>query len=910
MHAHWRRWLAVSACVLAAVLACSVIAAPQAGGGRPDKPVQLAVNLVSEPMTVPAGQGIWFSWVTSDARQGQRQRGYELRVAASPGHLGSARGALWDTGTVTSGAPDATYAGPALRDGTRYWWTVRTFDAQGRASQWSAPAQFGTALGSTWDTVPVWAGSPPGGKSSGWAFLRGSVRIDRKPVLAATVYATGTSTEPTRQYVFRLSLNGTVLGVGPARPPDPVTDTEYSAWDVTSELKPGSTDTFGALAYTTSTPRFQLELVIQYKDGTRETWGTGENWQGLDGGAVYPAAGSVSPVYYTAPVEDLDAERYPFGFDTPGYHPGAGWRRASPRATIAGLTPDPAANVTLSAHKPVKVTELGRGRYLLDFGVTQVGGLRLTLDGAAGEKVRIASGEVLSGPGAVRDRLSAGDDYDDTWTLRAGQQTLQYWGYRVFRYVEVTGAPQPLTAANTAALAITYPDQPSLSALSTSSAPLNQVWQFSKDTIEALNLNLYLDSPTRERSGAYEGDDYIHQRAQAAVDGDSALAGFSLQYALTGMALSESGTPIEEFQELAPVAALAQWWQTGDPATATALYPELQQMLPAQYLGADGLVDMPVSPFGGAHPAAGVPEQLVDWPASERDGFVFSAQNTVVNAFAYAAYSAMAQIAAVAGDRPDARGYAAVAARIQAAMRAKLYDPSTGAFRDGVGVAHEAVQSSVYAVALGVASPAQAKTAAAWIAGRGMACSVYCAAYLIEALYDGGQPQAALGLLTADTDTSWRHMIALGAGSTMEAWTPALKPNLTYSHPWAASPAFLVPQYLFGVSALTPGWGTVLIRPQPASLASGSVQVPTARGEVSVSFTRLGAGFAAEVDVPATATAEVALPGVRAGQRVWVDGVPRTAAARPASAVQPGAAAAGLAVVTVGSGWHQVATAA
>jgi alpha-L-rhamnosidase len=194
-----------------------------------------------------------------------------------------------------------------------------------------------------------------------------------------------------------------------------------------------------------------------------------------------------------------------------------------------------------------------------------------------------------------------------------------------------------------------------------------------------------------------------------------------------------------------------------------------------------------------------------------------------------------------------------------------------------------------------------------------MACSVYCAAYLIEALYDGGQPQAALSLLTADTAASWRHMIALGAGSTMEAWTPAVKPNLTYSHPWAASPAFLVPQYVFGVSALTPGWGTVLIRPQPASLTSGSVQVPTARGEVSVAFTRSGARFAAEVDVPATATAEVALPGVRAGQVVWVDGTPRRAAAWPAGSTsataQPGAAAAGLAVVAVGSGWHRVATA-
>jgi hypothetical protein len=32
--------------------------------------------------------------------------------------------------------------------------------------------------------------------------------------------------------------------------------------------------------------------------------------------------------------------------------------------------------------------------------------------------------------------------------------------------------------------------------------------------------------------------------------------------------------------------------------------------------------------------------------------------------------------------------------------------------------------------------------------------------------------------------------------------------------------------------------------------------------------------FTAEVDVPATATAEVALPGVSAGQLVWVDGTP------------------------------------
>jgi Bacterial alpha-L-rhamnosidase 6 hairpin glycosidase domain/Bacterial alpha-L-rhamnosidase C-terminal domain/Bacterial alpha-L-rhamnosidase concanavalin-like domain len=916
MRAHWRRWLAGGLGLLAVLLGVTVIAAPRAGGGAPDKPAQLAVNLGRAPMAVPAGQGIRFSWAARDARRGETQHGYQLRVAASPARLFDGT-AVWDTGTVASGSPDVAYAGPALAAGTRYWWTVRTFDDQGRASEWAAAVQFGTALGPAWDALPVWAGRAPGAQPSGWAFLRGSVQVKRKPVIAATVYATAGSTEPARQYVFRLSLNGTVLGVGPVRPPNPQTQNEYSAWDVTKAIK-GGTDTFGALAYTSSNRRFQLELVIEYADGQRQVWGTGKGWQGMDGGAVYPEAGSISQLYYNAPVENLDAEHYPFGFDTPGFRPAAadGWRTVARAAPLPGLTPTPAANLQLAAHKPVKVTALGGGRYLLDFGVTQVGGLRLTLDGTAGQQVRIQSGEVLSGPGRVQYKLSAGPVYDDTWTLRAGPQTLQYWGYRVFRYVEVTGAPQPLTAANTAALAFVYPGQPGASAMSSSSAPLNEAWQFTKDSVEALNLVPYLDSPTRERSGGYEGDDYIHQQAQAAVDGDSSAAAYSLEYAATFMlldtgatALREGNTPFIEFQELAPVTALAQWQQTGDPAVLTSVYQQLKQLLPARYLGADGLVTMTPNPFGAAHLIPGEPAQLVDWPASERDGFVFTRENTVVNAFAYAGYAAMAQIAGVVGDSAGARDDAATAARIAAAMRAKLYDPATGAFRDGVGTSHEAVQSSADAVALGVATPAEAKTAAAYLAARGMACSVYCAAYLLEALYDGGQPQAALRLMSSAGTDSWLHMIAQGAGSTMEAWTPAAKPSITYSHAWGTAPAYIVPQYLFGVQPLAPGWSQVLIRPQPASLTRGSVTVPTPRGPVSVSFASGGGRFAATVDVPATATAEVVLPGVRAGQRVLVDDDLVTARALPAADGLPGGLAAGAAAVRVAPGWHLVSTA-
>jgi alpha-L-rhamnosidase len=1015
--------------------------------GQPEQPNQLQVNLMSQPMAVDTSSGIRFSWVTRDPRAGESQSGYEVRLAASP-----AGRATWDSGRVASPDPWGSYTGPGLQVGTRYWWTVRTFDAQGHPGPWAAPSQFGTALGATWDAQPIWAqprfdasqwtnytinaaftinqnaasiffrsngtsngylwqfrsdtdilkvhvevngtftvlkevplpialqdgttyhvtiqadgsvittwlngqlvdvttdstfssglvGVRSGGSenasfsslvvtaadgtvlwqsqagssagdltcvtpgtgeftvpnsafcvlspASDWAFLRGDVNIADKGILAATVYATGLSTEPALQYVFRLSLNGGVLGVGPTRAPDPTTTAEYSGWDVTRLLRPG-TNTFGALAYTTADQRFQLELVVQYRDGTTQVWGTGANWQAMGGDSVYPWAGSIGTAYYSAPVEDLNAELYPFGFDTPGFA-AAGWTAAAVGAPITGLVPTQTANVQLVAHKPVKITEIGPGHYLLDFGTTQVGGLRLTLDGTAGQQVEIRSGEVLASPTSVQYKLNTGNVYDDIWTLRSGPQTLQYWGYRVFRYVEVIGSPQPLTDANTAALAMVYPDQPALSAMTTSSPQLNEVWQFTKNTIEDLNLGLYVDSPTRERAANDEGDDYIHQQSQAAVDGDSALGLYSLQFALAYMAATP--TSITEYRQLAPVAALASWWQTGDDSALAGMYPMLQQMLLTQYIGPDGLVNMPVTELGGTT-VPGVPTTLVDWPSDERDGFVFSRENTVVNAFAYAAYNAMAQIATALGHTADAQSYAQIAATMKTAIQTELYDPATGAFRDGVGVSHEAIQSSVFTVALGAASPAQAKTAAAYIAGRGMACSVYCAAFLLEALYDGGQPQAALDLMTADTTTSWLHMIDLGAGSTMEAWDPSIKPNLSYSHPWATGPAFVVPEYLFGVSALAPGWGSILIHPQPGGLASGSLRLPTPRGEVSVAFTQRGGGFTAEIDVPTTATAEVSLPGMNPGVTVWVDGAPQTAVADGS-----------LAVVAVGSGRHLV----
>ena len=104
-----------------------------------------------------------------------------------------------------------------------------------------------------------------------------------------------------------------------------------------------------------------------------------------------------------------------------------------------------------------------------------------------------------------------------------------------------------------------------------------------------------------------------------------------------------------------------------------------------------------------------------------------------------------------------------------------------------------------------------------------------------------------------------------------------------------------------------------LIAPQPGDLASGTFTEPTARGQVTESFSQASGGISVTVTIPATATAQVALPGGQPGGTVWVDGQPVTTTTLTPSAqsspsplaIQDGAT---LAVVPISSGVHTITT--
>jgi hypothetical protein len=164
------------------------------------------------------------------------------------------------------------------------------------------------------------------------------------------------------------------------------------------------------------------------------------------------------------------------------------------------------------------------------------------------------------------------------------------------------------------------------------------------------------------------------------------------------------------------------------------------------------------------------------------------------------------------------------------------------------------------------------------IKSRGMACSVYGAQYLLEALYAAGEAEYALSLMTSDSRRSWLNMLRVGATMTTEAWDELYKPNLTWNHAWGSAPANIVARKIAGIEPIAPGFSRLSIRPQLAGLERGDLEMPTPRGAVRVAWRRTGEALSLDLTIPANTRAEVALPA-EAARAVTESGRPLSEAA-------------------------------
>jgi hypothetical protein len=279
-----------------------------------------------------------------------------------------------------------------------------------------------------------------------------------------------------------------------------------------------------------------------------------------------------------------------------------------------------------------------------------------------------------------------------------------------------------------------------------------------------------------------------------------------------------------------------------------------------------GLIDIVDWPHGTP------PEQLDRapegfGPGGETDDYVFMPFNTVVNAFHYRALVLMGEIAEVVNRPEEARVYREKAENHKQTFNRVFLDAERGIYVDGEGTAHASLHANMFPLAFGLVPERNLSSVIAFIKTRGMACSVYGAQYLLDALYAAGEGQYALDLMTAKTERSWWHMIRLGSTMTLEAWDAKYKPNLTWNHAWGSAPANIIARKLMGIEPLEPGFRKVRVRPQPGNLQWAMITVPTIRGTIDIEYrVSSSGGLQVNLAIPANMVAEVHLPAAYPSQ--------------------------------------------
>lgn len=528
---------------------------------------------------------------------------------------------------------------------------------------------------------------------------------------------------------------------------------------------------------------------------------------------------------------------------------------------------------------PVNIVQDATGVYIVDFGRVAFGNIQLTPPDGSNATITVHFGEdFVDGrinrkpPGTVRynqttvSSTGVGSiiaappaDSRNTRVERNAVLTPKEWGVILpFRWVEIegwSGDLSPEQIKRRAVYSSSWDDQ--AAAFECSDEMLNRIWELCKWSIKATTFaGVYVDGD-RERI-PYEADAYINQLCHYYTDNDVQMARNTFDY------LMQHPTWPTEWASHMIFMAHADWMHTGDAEWLRPHYTALESKLLLSRV-INGLVhsnDKQIKKI-----------DLVDWPKGERDGFVFTEVNTVVNAFYIQSLVMMADLAEALGHAKDAVKWRQMASNAQTEFQAKLFDHATGRYNDGIETTHQSAHANLFPLALDLVPEEKRPAITDWLVGRGMSCSVYAAQYLFEALFENGASEAAVALMTAPTDRSWRHMVESGATITWEAWDMKYKPNQDWNHAWGAAPANLLPRYILGVEASFPGWQTARIQPHISGLSFAKGKVPTPHGPILIEWEH-GRNFTLSLEVPPQIQLQLELPVIEDSTTVLQDGRP------------------------------------
>ncbi|MBP6181849.1 alpha-L-rhamnosidase [Flavobacterium sp.] len=472
-------------------------------------------NLTVENAANPIGIGVKtprFSWQLVSNKRNVTQTAYEIQVKKG-------NNTVWSSGKVASEASIFNkYSGAPLASDSKYIWQVRVWDNQGKISKW-ANASFETALLHSNEWKATWIGS--GLKSD---TVNGVVPMFRKSFLANKKVASA-KVYVTSRGLYEVKINGKRMGDSYLSPGWTSYDKhlQYQTYDVSNLLSEGK-NAIGVLLgsgwYRTrlgwenkqniygkeTALLFQME--IKYVDGTTQTIVSDTSWKASNSHII-------SSEIYNGEVQDarLEQKNYSLaGFDDSKWSPVVA--KDFPKNYITA-----AINEPIRKHenlKPIAVLTSPKGETILDFGQNLAGWVQLSVQGKAGDIIKLSHVEMLDKKGTPYFENLRSAKAQATYSLSGnGIETFEpHFTSFGFRYVKVEGITGKINPENFTAIAL-YSDVKKTGSFETSNAYINKLQSNIQWSQRGNFLDVPTDCPQRDERLGWTGDAEVFSRTAA-----------------------------------------------------------------------------------------------------------------------------------------------------------------------------------------------------------------------------------------------------------------------------------------------------------------------------------------------------------------------------------------------------------
>ena len=432
---------------------------------------------------------------------------------------------------------------------------------------------------------------------------------------------------------------------------------------------------------------------------------------------------------------------------------------------------------------PKTVTRNGNST-VLDFGAIYVGYFSARGIGQNGEVVRVRCAQELNDDGTLRYQLRAACTYDEEWILSGGEDELEWYDYKAFRYVELI-ASEGASLSDFRLTARHYPFT-----LRAAMAPeyatderLRSVWELCVRSQRYGVQEAIQDCMDREK-GFYLGDGCYSALTNMILTRDDTMVrkliddAFSTSFITDTLMTCMDCSFMQEIAEYPLITVFLILWHyrlTGDRTYLSANYQKATALMEA---------------YRREYERDGLLRNLdkwcvVEWPQNFRhdydadltQGKICEKAHVSINAYYLYAVKMMNEMARVLGEEP----YRDLTFLYDAFLRA-FYDERSKTFVDSEGSTHVSPVGNSFVYGFGLYPNEESRREIVALLDRtGVdALSFYCTfPVLMEFVRDGEDERLRQALAHEGT---WSRMLREGATTTFEGWGKASKRNASLFH--------------------------------------------------------------------------------------------------------------------------------